>query len=132
MSCLSKEKGEGEAISMQKADCLLVQNVIGRITHGLIGFDLFLQGKKNNNYLGDFLTLREDELKLALASASAKMGLIPAGIKVSPEEVSAITAVMNAQRVARKIDKVSSGEIERIITDLERKLDLFYRSVRYR
>ena len=117
---------------MQKADRLLVQNVIGRITHGLIGFDLFTQGKKNNNYLRDFLTLKEDELKLALASASAKMGLIPATIKVSPEEAGVITAVMGAQQIARKIDKVSSEEIERIITDLEQKLNLFYRSATYR
>ena len=51
---------------MLKVNSLLTQNVIGRITHGLIGLDLYIEEKKDNVYLNDFLTLTEDEVKAVL------------------------------------------------------------------
>lgn len=113
---------------MQRADRLIVQNVVGRITHGLVGFDLFMQGKRNNHYLRDFLTLSDDELKLALASASVKVGLLPARREVSSEETNIIAVVKKAQEIARKINQTPSDEIERTMTDLEDKLSFIYRA----
>lgn len=114
---------------MQKVDLLLVQNVIARITHGLIGFDLFMQGKKDNDYLQDFLTLKDDDLREALLSASAKMELIPMTINISSEEKSIIETVKRAQQIAEKIDDTDSGQIDQIMTELEDKLNIFYRNV---
>jgi hypothetical protein len=41
-----------------------LQNLIARITHGVIGLDLSLREK--NKYLGDFLSLEEKEIRDAL------------------------------------------------------------------
>ena len=117
---------------MQKANSLLTHNVIGRITHGLIGLELFLKEKKSNNYLKDFLTLKEEEIKASLLSASAKMGLIlVSDITLSEEQNIFVQTVLRAQEAVKKIDVCARidhyEELESLILDLGSKLDVIYR-----
>lgn len=114
---------------MQRADRILIQNVIGRITHGLIGFDLSIQGKGKNQFLQDFLTLKNDELELALISASVKYKWLPAKRVMSPEEKSLIASVTKAQGIAKRIDQTPTNKIEQTMTELEERLDLLYQAV---
>lgn len=113
---------------MLKANFLSTQNVIARITHGLIGLDLYIEERKDNNYIKDFLTLREDEVKAALLSTSANMGLIPkAEVTLSEEETSLINTIKRAQEIVKKIDHTDAKELEPIIQDLGSKMNILYR-----
>lgn len=105
-----------------------IQNIIGRITHGLIGMDIFLSEKTNNAYLKDFLTLKEDEIKQAFLSSSAQKRLIPPyETKLSDEENSFLNCVKKAQELVVRIDKVKSDkEIEVCLNDLGTKMDVIY------
>lgn len=115
---------------MLKVNSLLTQNVIGRITHGLIGLDLYIEEKKDNVYLNDFLTLTEDEVKAVLLSTSAKMGLIPrAEVTLSEEEKSLIDTIKKAQAVVKKIDHADAKELEPIIQDLGSKMNIIYHNL---
>lgn len=109
---------------------LITQNVIGRITHGLIGLDLYIEERKDNVYLKDFITLTEDEVKAALSSTSTKTGLIPrAEVPLSEEETSLITTIKKAQAMVKKIDHVDAKELEPIIQDLCSKINIVYRNL---
>jgi len=113
---------------MEERGRLSIQNIIGRITHGLIGMDIFLSEKTNNAYLKDFLTLKEDEIKQAFLSASAQKRLIPPyETKLSDEENSFLNCVKKAQELVVRIDKVKSDkEIEVCLNDLGTKMDVIY------
>ena len=55
---------------MQGSGLGIVQNVIARITHGMIGLDLQAQGKINNKFVNDLLSLKDEEIIEALKSSS--------------------------------------------------------------
>jgi len=116
---------------MQTTNSLPLQNIIGRITHGLVGLDIFLNEKKTNNYLDDFLTLEEEEIKVALISASAKTKLVPpTEVQLSEEQNAAIECVIRTQKLISNLDKVNSEkEIEASIDELGAKLDVIYQAM---
>lgn len=121
----------GEKIVMQATNSLLIQNIIGRITHGLVGLDIFLNEKSDNNYLKDFLTLTKDEIKEALISTSSKTKLIPtAKVELSDEEEALIQCVTKTQRLILNLKRVDSDkEIENSINELGAKLDVIYKAI---
>jgi len=110
---------------------LSVYNIIGRITHGLIGMDIFLDEKKSNEYLKDFLTLKEDEIKEALLLTSPQKRLIPlAQEKLSNEESAFLKCIKKTQEIVAKIDRIESdSEIEKCINELGSKMDIIYAAV---
>jgi hypothetical protein len=116
---------------MQTTNLLLVQNIVGRITHGLVGLDIYLNEKKSNNYLEDFLTLKEGEIKTALVSTSSKARLIPtAKVELSDEEEALIRCVTKVQKLILNLEKVGSEkEIENSINELGAKLDVIYKAM---
>lgn len=116
---------------MQKTNSLPLQNIIGRITHGLVGLDIFLNEKKTNDYLDDFLTLKEEEIKAALVSASSKTKLVPpAEVELSNEENAVIECVIQTQKLILNLDKVNSEKhIESSIDELGTKLDVIYEAM---
>ena len=118
---------------MERANSLFAQNVIGRITHGLVGFDLFLEEGKDNDYLKDFLTLSDKDLENALLSAPLQVRCISAtSISLQPEHRDLIETVKQAQIVAKKIREVDpKRDIEPMIQKLGSKLDIIYRSVKH-
>lgn len=102
------------------------QNVIGRITHGLIGLDIFMQEKKENRYLQDFLSLKAQEINEALMSASVGR-LVPNSHGVSLEEsANLLKKILEAQKVAGHIGEASSEEITSAAESLKRATRLFY------
>lgn len=112
---------------MRNIDLVLVQNVIARITHGMVGFDLCLQGKGNNQYLSDFLSLKEDELKSAVGSASANTGFAPLSQEIAVKQgIEIISTVQRAQQLAKKIENTEPETISRTIAELEQKLNILY------
>jgi hypothetical protein len=121
-----------EGGNMLKSDPIIIQNVIGRITHGMIGFDLLIQGKANNQYLEDFLSLKEEELKSALASASANTGFVPLPIEGIKEVAELISVVQRAQQLAKRVNEADPETIKQIIAELEAKLDILYGGVMQR
>lgn len=114
---------------MQTTNSLLVQNIVGRITHGLIGLDIYLNERKSNDYLKDFLTLNKEEIKTALVSTASKTKLIPtAKFQLSEEEESLILCVLKTQQLISNLDKdVSEKEIEDSINELGTNLDVIYK-----
>ena len=106
----------------------MVQNIIGRITHGLIGLDIYLNEKKSNSYLEDFLTLKEGEIKTALVSTFSKTRLVPtAKVELSDEEEALLRCVAKTQQLILNLERVNSEkEIENSINELGAKLDVIY------
>jgi len=108
------------------SNTVLAQNVMGRITHGLIGLDLFLQEKKDNEYLHDFLSLTASEMNDALTTASVRK-LVPNTHKISPGESADLTTqVLQTQVIIRKIDKADPKELELAVKNLKKAMRLFY------
>jgi hypothetical protein len=116
---------------MEEKSRLSVQNIIGRITHGLVGMDIFLNEKKSNEYLRDFLTLKEDEIKEAFLSTTAQKRLVPSReVKLSDEESVFLNCFRKTQEMVVKIDEVKSNrEIEDSINELGSKMDIIYATV---
>ena len=116
---------------MQATNSFLVQNIVGRITHGLIGLDIYMNEKESNDYLKDFLTLKGEEIKAALVSTSSKTKLIPtAKVELSEEEEALIRCVAKTQELVLNLDKVNSEkEIENSIKELGAKLDVIYKAM---
>ena len=115
---------------MLKVNSLLTQNVIGRITHGLMGLDLYIEERKENTYLKDFQTLTEEQVKAALLSTSVKMGLMPRGeVTLSEEQKSFIDSVKKAQAAVNEIDHKDAKELEPIIEDLGSRMNIIYRNL---
>lgn len=116
---------------MEEKNKLSVQNIIGRVTHGLVGMDIFLNEKKSNDYLKDFLTLREDEIKEAFLSRSVPKKLIPSHeAELSKEESAFLSCLRKAQEIVAKIDRVESDrEIEDCINELGSRMDIIYATV---
>ena len=67
------------------SNSFVLQNVVSRITHGLIGVDLYMQEKKENEYLEDFLSLEIKEISQALTSLSPSR-LVPNSQQMSMED----------------------------------------------
>ena len=102
------------------------QNVIGRITHGLIGLDIFLQERKENQYLQDFLSLKAQEINEALTTASAGR-LVPNAHRVSFEEsTDLLREILQAQEVVRHISKADQKKIDTAVQNLKKATRLFY------
>jgi hypothetical protein len=116
---------------MERRSKLSVQNIIGRITHGLVGMDIYLNEKKSNDYLRDFLTLEENEITEVFLSMIAQNRLIPSHeAKLSDEETAFLESVKKAQKIVRGIDKVESDkEIEDCINELGAKMDIIYATI---
>lgn len=107
-----------------------IQNIIGRVTHGLVGMDLFLNERKSNDYLKDFLTLTEDEIKAVLLSSISKKRLIPQGeAELSEEEKSFIASIGKTLEIIARIDRIESKEIEDCINELGNKMDTIYAAI---
>jgi peptide subunit release factor 1 (eRF1) len=119
---------------MEGKSKLSVQNIIGRITHGLVGMDIFLNEKTRNEYLADFLTLKEDEIKEIFLWTSAQRRLIPScELKLSDEENGFLECIRRAQEVVQKIDQIESDkEIENCINELGSKMDIIYTAAQQR
>jgi len=111
-------------------DLLLLQNIVGRITHGLIGFDLIMQGKDGSKYLADFLSLEEPELDAAFNFASINLGFVPADSEYSSKEKQELKEVIRrARAIAEKGGKMTSQEAKEIISNLYEKMDFLYRGL---
>jgi hypothetical protein len=119
---------EGELIL---GNALLLQNVISRITHGLIGLDIYQQEKKPNEYLDDFLSLDIKEIDEALTSISLRR-LVPNTRQISLEEFGSLTQrVLKAKEVIKNLEKRKPEEIEATAKDLKKTMLIFcsvYRS----
>jgi len=106
---------------------ILVQNVVSRIAHGLIGLDLFSQRGEETNYLKDFLTLKATDLEQALASAPGATKLVPNSKRTTFEEWAAIVErVLKAQRIIKDIRNVDRSEIEHVAKDMQEVMQFFY------
>ena len=111
-------------------DLLFLQNIVGRITHGLIGFDLVSQGKDGSKYLADFLSLEESEIDAAFNFASVNLGFIPANAKYSSEEKQQLKKVIRrARAIAEKGSEMGSQEAKQIISELYEKMDFLYQGL---
>jgi hypothetical protein len=109
-------------------DMIVLQNVVGRITHGLIGFDLAAQGKDGSKFLADFLSLEDPVLEAALNFISINVGFVPAGSEYPSEEKEALKeAIDHARAIARKGDKIDSEEARDAMFDLYGKMGFLYR-----
>jgi len=105
---------------------VLGQNVIGRITHGLIGLDIFIQERKENRYLQDFLSLNAQEINEALTTASAGR-LVPNAYRVTLEEsANLLQKILQAQEVVKHISKADPKEIDSAVQNLKKAIRLFY------
>jgi len=105
---------------------ILVQNVISRIAHGLIGLDLFTQKKEGNDYLRDFLTLSPMELQEAF-TVSPGTKLVPNSGRNSLEEWTMfINKIQGAQEVIKSIENADEHEIKRVAGDLQEAVGFFY------
>lgn len=110
-------------------DVLLVQNVLGKITHGLIGFDLCLQGKEGDKYLNDFLALKDDELDAVFVIATANMRFLPGRDNDTSREKEELEAtIRRARAVAQQIDVAEPDDIVSVVQDLCDKMDFLYES----
>lgn len=108
------------------SNTVLAQNVIGRITHGLIGLDLFIQEKRDNEYLHDFLSLTAQELGLALTTASVRR-LVPNSHRISFDESAELTTqVLQTQVTVRGIANANQEEIDLAVENLKKAMRLFY------
>lgn len=108
------------------SNIILGQNVIGRLTHGLVGLDIFMQEKKKNPYLHDFLSLEAREINEALTSASPRR-LVPNAYKVSFEEsTDLLKKILKAQEVVRYIEKADQKDIDFAVQNLKKATRLFY------
>jgi len=102
------------------------QNVIGRITHGLIGLDIFSREKEENQYLKDFLSLTAEEINEALTAASSGR-LVPNGHSVSLQEASEIIRrILEAQEVVKRISKADEKEVEVTMKNLKKTTRMLY------
>lgn len=116
---------------MEKEKRLSIQNIIGRVTHGLVGMDVFLDERGSTDYLKDFLTLNEDEIKTAFLSASSTKRLIPRDeAELSEKENAFIACVRKTRELIARIDKIdSTKEIEDCINELGSKMDVIYAAI---
>ena len=116
---------------MEEEKRLSIQNIIGRVTHGLVGMDVFLNERGSTGYLEDFLTLNEDEIKTAFLSASITKRLIPPDeAKLSEKESAFIVCVRKTRELIARIDKIdSTKEIEDCINELGSKMDVIYAAI---
>lgn len=106
-------------------NALLLQNVISRITHGLIGLDIYQQEKKTNEYLDDFLSLDIKEINDALTSISPRR-LVPDTQQISLDEFNALTQrILKAKKVIKNLEKEKSEAVETTIKDLKKTMLLF-------
>lgn len=105
-----------------------VQNIIGRVTHGLIGMDIYLNEKAVNAYLQDFLTLTEEEIKETFLAMTVQKKLVPSNAtRLSNDESAFVECVKKAQGIVSKIERLESDdEIENCIKELGSKLDIIY------
>lgn len=116
---------------MYNGDLISVQNIIGRITHGLIGLDLYKQGKSNNQYLEDFLALKDNDIKNTLALTQTR-DLIPIFGNQSISMESLIKIIKKIQETVKSIDKVNQEEIDNAMNELENALNILYSNFLYR
>lgn len=116
---------------MQRTNLPSIQNIVGRITHGLIGLDIYLSEKKSNDYLKDFLTLGGEEIKGALVAVSSWTRLIPpvkGDLSEQMEEL--VECVAKTQQLVSNLDKVNSEKkIIDTIHELGAKLDILYQAI---
>lgn len=116
---------------MEEQRGVSIYNVIGRVTHGLIGLDIYLTEKKDNDYLKDFLTLNEEEMRVAFLSSARENELIPPREEKLSEEAEAfIECVKETQKLVQRINRIGSPkEIEHSIDSLGKKMDIIYAAV---
>jgi len=106
-------------------NALLLQNVISRITHGLIGLDIYQQEKKSNKYLEDFLSLDIKEIEDALTSISFRR-LVPNTQQISLDEFnSLIQRILKAKDVIENLEERNPEEIKNIVKDLKKTMLVF-------
>jgi len=109
---------------------LSIQNIIGRVTHGLVGMDVFLNEGRSNDYLKDFLTLNEDEIKTVFLSSGSKKRLIPREeAELSDEENAFIGAIRKTRELIVGIDRADPTKIEDCINELGGKIDTLYAAI---
>jgi DNA-directed RNA polymerase subunit H (RpoH/RPB5) len=116
----------GEEVGDDLSNIILGQNIIGRLTHGLVGIDIFTQEKRENPYLKDFLSLKAQEINEALTSVSARR-LVPNTHRVTFEEsTDLLKKILQAQKVIEHIDKADPKDIDAAKLNLIRATRLFY------
>lgn len=102
------------------------QAVIGKITHGIIGLELYMVENHPNEYLNDFINLEEGEIKSALQGGWVNSSIVSID-QVQPKEFDdIIETVRHAQQVARNPDQSGNDQISKAISSLEAKLRLIY------
>jgi hypothetical protein len=117
------------AKNVQGSGSGLVQNVIARITHGMIGLDFQAQGKNNNKFVCDLLSLQNEEIIAALKSTSTNTNFS----KFAPIEEEIICTqgneiVASVEKAKKMIaEKETDNEkIAAMIEELEEKLAVLY------
>jgi hypothetical protein len=110
---------------MQKVISVRAHNIAARITHGIIGFDLQLNGNKDNPYMRDFLTLNEKDISTALEETTINRCFAPSNIHVKEDSGQIIESVKKAQWAVKE-KQLEPQEIKEIIDDLSEKVELLY------
>jgi len=105
---------------------LLVQNVISRVTHGLLGLDIYEQEKSRNQYLEDFLTLDIEEVQIALIPKVPR-ALVPTESSVSLEDFAVlIQNIAKAKKTIKNIENEKPEAIKETIKGLKKTVLLLY------
>jgi ATP-dependent protease HslVU (ClpYQ) peptidase subunit len=105
-----------------------VQNVISRITHGMIGLDLQSQGKKNK-FVDDLLSLQDEEIIAALKSASVSNSFskfAPLEEEIVDKHGTEIIASVNKAKQMISECVTDKNKIALMIEELEEKLAILY------
>ena len=114
----------------QNSDSALIQNVIARITHGIIGLDLLYQGKKDNMYLNDLLSLEDEEIENALKSKIIDKRFaefFPLEKDIITKQVKEITDSINITKKLIENRDINKDEIINMIYELENMLAILYK-----
>lgn len=107
----------------------IVQNVIARITHGMIGLDLQAQGKPNNKFVCDLLSLENEEITAALKSTSMSTNIskfAPLEDEIIDKHGSEIIASVDKAKRMIKDKETDNEKIACMIDELDEKLAVLY------
>jgi hypothetical protein len=107
----------------------LVQNVIARITHGMIGLDLQAQGKIDNKFVADLLSLENEEIVAALKSTSMSTNFskfAPLEDEIIDKQGSEIIASVNKAKRMIEDKETNQEKLAGMVEELEEKLAVLY------
>jgi hypothetical protein len=108
------------------SNTLLLENIIGRLTHGLLGLDIYVNEKVKTQYLEDFLTLDSQELQSALTSTAPRY-LVPNKCDLSvPEFVALVEDIEKAKSIIKNLEEEKPAKIDATVRILKKNVHLLY------